>query len=296
MLYTSTLSEISNNINTGVEYEIALFYQLLKAQPDEQSQVMTAINQRHDAAKVQSIIANTDTSIIECSLHNMGLTLSDISFETQNDDIGPADIVLHVQNDQGTQKQIGLSVKYANTCTCNVTGRNFITDAQIDQLKKLLPSYTDMYVKEMTQSYGDVNNWFHKKKPSSTTDKYIDLIRDAVIANWENVKDKATLLSILFHSNSPIEFWVVTYGNKGYSLRTKPQTIDVNRADDVTVGKYQTSYIAFYLDSTQVARMQVKFNNGFVEKCKKRTPDFVWQGVKMSYGQPYSSWNFNVEK
>lgn len=30
MLYSSTLNEIRTNINTGIEYEIALFYSLLQ--------------------------------------------------------------------------------------------------------------------------------------------------------------------------------------------------------------------------------------------------------------------------
>lgn len=296
MLYTSTLSEVSNNINTGVEYEIALFYKLLKNQPNEQTQVMNAINRRYDVAKVKSIIAETDTSSIERALSSAGFVLVDASFETQNDEVGPADIVMHVTNRSGQKKKIGLSVKYANTCTLNVTGRNFITDAQIAQLRGQLPRYTDMYIREMTNAYGNVNNWFRKRKPSNTTDQYIDLIRDAVIANWRNVRNKTTLLSALFHSDSPIEFWVVTYGNYGYTLKTKPQTIDMSRANDVTVGKYQTSYVAFYLDGIMVGHMQVKFNNGFVEKCKKRNPDVVCQGVEMAYGQPFSSWNFSVEK
>ena len=296
MLYTSTLSEVSNNINTGVEYEIALFYKLLKNQPNEQTQVMNAINRRYDVAKVKSIIAETDTSSIERALSAAGFVLVDASFETQNDEVGPADIVMHVTNRSGQKKKIGLSVKYANTCTLNVTGRNFITDAQIAQLRGQLPRYTDMYIREMTNAYGNVNNWFRKRKPSNTTDQYIDLIRDAVIANWRNVRNKTTLLSALFHSDSPIEFWVVTYGNYDYTLKTKPQTIDMSRANDVTVGKYQTSYVAFYLDGIMVGHMQVKFNNGFVEKCKKLNPDVVCQGVEMAYGQPFSSWNFSVEK
>ena len=296
MLYSSTLYEISNNINTGVEYEIALFYKLLKGKSEEQAQVMAALNKRFDSAKVKSIISQTDISAIERVLMQKGYTLQDATFETQNDEVGPADIVMLVRAGNGTLTKIGLSVKYANTCTLNVTGRNFITDLQIANLRRKLPEYTQMYIKEMTRVYGNVVNWFRKRKPSSTTDAYIDLIRDAVIENWKNVNNKTSLLSALFHSDSPIDFWVVTYGNNGYSLKTKPQTIDMSRANDVTVGKYQTSYVAFYLDGTMVGHMQVKFNNGFVEKCKKQNPDVVWQGVEMSYGQPFSSWNFSVEK
>lgn len=292
MLYQTTLSEISSNINTGVEYEIALFFALLKKNTLEQAQIMKAINTRKDADKIKNFIAITDTTSVEKALELRGLTIHDVSFETQNDEIGPADIVLHLNDGL----KLGLSVKYANTCTLNVTGRNFITDSQISELKNLLPTYTQKYIEEMIRNYGSVDNWFRKRKASLITDAYIDLIRDAVIANWKNVKNKRQLLSSLFHNDSPIEFWVITYGNNGYTLKTRPTTINVSRADDIILGKYQTSYVAFYLDGTMVGHMQVKFNNGFVEKCKKKNPDVVCQGVNMAFGQPFSSWNFSVER
>ena len=298
MLYPSTLSEISTNVNTGVEYEIALFYALLQNKQRQQTQVMNAISERGDAKIVMAIIGTTDISTIENALHTLGMQLTDASFETQNDEVGPADIVMYVRDSRGNEKKIGLSVKYNNTCTLNVTGRNFISDGQIAELRDQLPHYTGLYVEEMTRQYGDVGNWFRQRKPSSVTDRYIDLIRDAVISNWPNVQNKTTLLSALFHSDSPIDFWVVTYGKKGYKLRTSPQTIDMSRAGDVTVGKHQTSFVAFYLDGTRVGHMQVKFNNGFLEKYKgkRNAPDLVCQGVKMKYGQPFSSWNFSVEE
>lgn len=160
---------------------------------------------RFDASKIKSIISQTDTTSIEKALKTRGLVLDDVTFETQNDEVGPADIVMLVSNGVSKTK-IGLSVKYANTCTLNVTGRNFITDNQISQLKSQLPVYTQKYIHEMVKKYGDVGNWFRMRKPSETTDAFIDLIRDAVIANWKNVRNKTTLLSALFHSDSPIEF------------------------------------------------------------------------------------------
>ena len=296
MLYSTTLNEIANNINTGVEYEIALFYRLLeRINSQEKAKVLAAINQRSDATKINNIVSHTNIASIDSTLRNRGLSLEDVSFETQNDTVGPADIVMHVTDTNGNKIRIGLSVKYANTCSLNVTGRNFITDVQIMNLKALLPEYTQKFIMEMDLKYGDVQNWFRQRKSSVTTDKYIDLIRDAVIANWSNVSDKAKLLSALFHINSPIEFWVVTYDNNGFTLRTKPQTVDIKRANDITVAKYKTSYVGFYLDNVMVGRMQVKFNNGFLEKCKKTHPDITHQNVKMSYGQPFSSWNFSVE-
>lgn len=295
MLYANTLSEITNNINTGVEYEIALFYKL-NTSAEERSKIFAAIKNRRDTLKVLDIISYTNTNAVINELNRRQLKLVDVSFETQNDEIGPADIVMSVKDTSGNNQKIGISVKYSNTCTLNVTGKNFITDRQIAELKKQLPIYTRKYIEEMTTNYGNVGNWFRMRKPSKVTDAYIDLIRDAVICNWPNVANKTTLLKALFHSDSPIEFWVVTYTSNGFELKTRPQTIDMKRANDVVIGKYQTSFVAFFLDGKMVGHMQVKFNNGFVEKCNKMQPDIVWQGVRMTYGKPFSSWNFSVEK
>ncbi|MBQ6378816.1 MAG: hypothetical protein IJJ56_08490 [Prevotella sp.] len=296
MLYTTTLNEIETNINTGVEYEIALFAKLIEKNSTDYSKVMNSIRKRHDSSKVLQIMKMTNIQAILNELAKKNLNLKDVTFETQNDEVGPADIVMVVEDSNSNESKIGLSVKYANTCTLNVTGKNFITDSQIANLRSQLHSYSQEYIQEMTDKYDGVENWFRKRRPSKTTDAYIDLIRDAVIENWPYVKNKEKLLSLLFHSDSPIPFWVVTYKKNGYELKTVPQTVDVSRAKDVTVGKYQTSYVAFYLDNRKVGHMQVKFNNGFVEKCKKKNPDITCEGVKMSYGQPFSSWNFSVEK
>ncbi len=82
MLYPSTLSEISNNINTGVEYEIALFFKLLESKKNEQKQVLNSICKRNDKSKIKEIIAQTDISPIENSLIELGYELVDVSFET----------------------------------------------------------------------------------------------------------------------------------------------------------------------------------------------------------------------
>jgi hypothetical protein len=293
MLYSYTIQEIKHNINTGIEYEIALFYKLLAT--DEQGVVLDAINSRSDKEKVMAIIEQTDIQPILNALSERGVSLLDVSFETQNDEVGPADIVMHVESSDKQQQTIGISVKYANSCSLNVTGRRFITDNQIAQLKEELPRYTNMYIKDMEEKYGEINNWFRTRKTSTVTDSYIDLIRDAVIATWPNVENKTSLLSALFHSDSPIEFWVVTFNKKGYSLKTKPTTVEASRAEDIAVRKHPTSYVGFYLDDTMIGCMQIKFNNGFIEKCKKRVADVEHQGVKMSYGQPFSSWNFSIE-
>lgn len=301
MLHHNTLYEIETNTNTGVEYEIALFYKLISNNSDEQSQVKKAIRKRLDSDKVEEIISYTNTSKILTALRDRGLTLKDASFETQNDEVGPADVVLFAEDKAGKTHRIGLSIKFANTCTLNVTGRKFITDEQIKVLKeKYITKYIPEFKVYMKATYGHADNWHRKQHP--ITERMIDEIRDAVILNWPKVKNKVELMKNLFHDTSPIEFWVVNYSRTDYTLKTKPSTIDMSRANDVVVKKYQTSYVAFYVDDVRVGRMQVKFNNGFVESNfnhkglrKKQTCDFVVDGLEFIYGQPFGSWNFSVE-
>ena len=302
MLYDYTLHEIRTNTNTGIEYEIALFYKLLSLKPREQVLVQKAFESRKNASEVQRIVGLTSTGPIVRELQSRGLSLCDVSFETQNDNVGPADVVLYCQKAGGTQVKIGLSVKYSNTCTLNVTGKKFITVRQIAILQgRYTNIYLPAYKEDMGTRFGRADNWH--RKTSKVTDQFIDEIRDAVIANWPQVPNKSLLLSCLFHDNSPIDFWVVNYDKKGYTLKTRPSTIDMSKANSVTVRKYETSYIAFFLGETRIARMQVKFNNGFIERNmkhdgtrKKQNPDFVQDGIEFVHGKPFGSWNFSVEE
>ena len=284
MLYATTLNEIESNINTGVEYEIALFAKLIESNKIEYECVVNSIKKRYDSNKVKDIMNYSNIFRIINELEKRKLTLLDVTFETQNDNVNKVEEeILSRAATIMSGEELESFKSWFN---------NWIPFCQMidDEL------YSKMYIEEMTKNYGNVNNWFRMRKPSKTTDAYIDLIRDEVISNWPNVNNKTKLLSALFHEDSPIEFWVVTYLKNGYELKTKPQTIDMKRSEDVEVRKYQTSYVAFYLDNVMVGHMQVKFNNGFIERCKKANPDIIHQGVRMSFGQPFSSWNFSVEK
>ena len=293
MVTSKTINDIKTNVNTGVEYEIALFRCLLVDESEIRS-VDDAIGARRDALNVESIIRHTSIQPIISELNNRSLTLSDVSFETQNDDVGPSDIVMTVKSVTGEKECLGISVKYSNTCTLNATGRKFLTESQIADLKSLLPRYTDEYISEMTRLYGGVGNWFHTRKFCSVTDKYIDLIREKVIANWSRKSDgeKKSILMKAYQETSPIPYWVFTYTALSYKLDTNPYKISPSDIPLVEVKKFQTSYIGFYLRGRLIGKMQVKFNSGFVEKCKKACPDRVVEGVKMSFGHPFTSWNF----
>ena len=266
--------------------------------------VYESFSKRTDANTILTIYGKTDVSDIMSELRKRQLNLVDVSFETQNDEVGPSDVVMYVKNRKGETSQIGLSVKYSNTCTLNVSGMYFITKQQRSVLEKQLVQYTEMYIGEMTKTYGDVQNWFRQRKPSRTTDLYIDLIRDAVIQNWGNVSDKEKLFDFLFHADSPIEYWVYEYKTGGrHKLNCSPMKVGHKDVPNIEIRKYQTSYVAFYLFGERIAHMQVKFNNGFLESVfnskgvrKIASSDFSHEGVEMVYGKPFGSWNFSIEE
>ncbi|MGN0091792.1 MAG: hypothetical protein ACI35M_01850 [Alistipes sp.] len=291
MLYQNTLKEILHNSNPGVEYEIALFYVLLNHE-QEKRDVLNAVAQRADAATINGIIARTDIQPITDALCQKGLTYVDCSFETQNDHVGPADIVLYLSN----KETLGLSVKYSNTCTLNVTGMKFISPEQKERLHSKQIEYTNRYVCDMRSRFGTANNWFRKRKDSVHTNEFIDLIRDAVIDNWQKVPNKERLLQSLYHADSPIEYWIVEYTAKTMQFNTNPVKIPLHQVGSVELRKHQTSFVAFYLNDVRIGHMQIKFNNGILERCKKRKPDLSVDGIDMVYGNPFSSWNFSIER
>jgi len=287
-------TDIVRNVNPGIEYELALFYKIKAHLGKDESYIFSLLRSRTDFDRIERIIGYTDISLILNNLNSNNLSMCDCTLETQNDEVGPADVVLLVQNSEGETSCIGISVKYNNTCTLNVTGRRFITDTQIAVLRNELKNMTPEYIKEMNFKYGSIDNWFRKRKPSDVTDNFIDSVRDAVISNWENVEDKEHLFGDLFQSSAPIPFWVYEYRSRQVRLITAPFFVTETDIPNIVPKKYQTSYVGFFLKDRLIAKMQVKFNNGFIERCKKRNPDLVEHGVKISYGQPFSSWNFSV--
>ena len=236
MLYTTTLNEIENNINTGVEYEIALFAKLVDKTNDDYHMIIEAIHKRNDSSKVLQIMEMTDVQPILNELAKKNLNLKDATFETQNDEVGPADIVMIVSDLNNHESKIGLSVKYANTCTLNSTSGRFITTEQRKEIENLYPSYKKRFIEYMQNHFGKAYNWHRKRCP--ITNEFIDVLRDAVINNWNKRKDKKEVLSAAFQDNSPIPFWVVTYGAHGYSLNSSPVCINLSRSNEVIASKH----------------------------------------------------------
>ena len=284
------INGLVNNLNTGIEYEYSLFY-LLNNWINRKRFIELIVNKRIDRDKIFNIIDNTDTSILTELLHRYSWENYDVLLSTQEDKIGPSDIVIIQENNK-----LGLSVKFNNDCKFNCSSKYFLNEDSIKEIKVFAEKFYSQYIDEMNELYKHPNNWFRKRKSSENTDKYIDMIRDYVIKDWSLKKDHEIIeiLSKFYHLNSPIPFWVVKF------LKTKNKhTIDVNvnpihqfLPENITISKLNTSHIAFYSKGEIFAKLQVKFNNGILESSKNNSFDFNVNGTKMKKGDPFGSWNF----
>ena len=63
------------------------------------------------------------------------LTYRYVYLATQDDNVGPSDIVLY-ENEDKSGNVMGLSVKYNNGCNVNISSLNFLTQEDKEELKK----------------------------------------------------------------------------------------------------------------------------------------------------------------
>lgn len=126
MLHENTLKEIKESHLKCVEYEIGMFLCLL-TNPDEKKTVIEAISTRDDYKEILDIANNTNKESIFNILSYAGMSFNDVSFESQNDDVGPADVIIYATDRHKEQKKIGVSIKYDNDVICNYTGRDILT-------------------------------------------------------------------------------------------------------------------------------------------------------------------------
>jgi hypothetical protein len=326
MLYESTLNEIRTSNLPCIEYEIGMFLCLL-TNPVEIKAVKDAASTRSDYKRIMEIANVTNKDAIHNILSYAGMNLVDVSYESQNDEVGPADIVIHATNRHREKKKIGISVKYDNDCICNYTGRDILTEDQISGLKELIPEYAEKYLREMVGRFGSFKEWYRirfntkQKVPSTITSEYIDLIRDAVINRWESMtnEEKDRFLYKVYRTDSPLDYWIYSFQKKGkFILCTNPPYIRRSAYSRVTVNKIAGQYLGFYLDKQLLGKTQIKFNNGILERystkklkeaqeSKDQTTinrilssliaerqGIVIEGIPLKYGKPFTSWNYEI--
>lgn len=326
MLHENTLNEIRTSNLPCVEYEIGMFLCLLINQ-DEIDAVKDAASTRPDYEKIMGIASETNKEAILNILKYAGMTFDDVSFESQNDVVGPADIVIYATNRHREQKKIGVSIKYDNDCICNYTGRDILTDDQITELKGLIPVYADRYLREMVDRFGSFRQWYHirfytnQRVSSTITSEYIDLVRDAVVDRWAsmNNEEKDCFLYKVYRTDSPLDYWIYSFQKRGkFILCTNPPYIRRSAYARVTVDKIARQYLGFYLDNQLLGKTQIKFNNGILERYStKRLNEayerndqitisailsrfveggqgVVVEGIPLKYGVPFTSWNYEI--
>jgi len=284
---------LRNNNNVGIEFEYALCY-LLDSEANRNIFLQEVINHHLFKERILTIIANTSNlNILLTKLNTISWTTFQVKLATQVDTIGPADIVL--QN-PGSHN-LGLSVKYQNDCTLNLSSKYFLSAESVLELKNELRSACPRFILEMNSNFGKAENWFRQRKKSKETDRYIDKIRDRVIADWNEKTHaaKKELLSKLVHADSPIPFWVVKFkkSKQGFVLKIDINPITQLDPNTIELTKIAGSSIGFKTDKVLLGKLQVKFNNGFLEREKGNSFDFSQEGIKMKIGDPFGSWNFS---
>ena len=278
---------------------VILFYSpqcvhCVRLKPDYFIFMNEVIQRNLSKKKIVDIISKTNILDLTKRLSALSWNPFEVILATQVDDVGPADIILRSPR----LGDLGLSVKFQNTCTLNVTGKHFLTEASILTLKRELNNSCEKYISEMKSEYGAVNNWFRKRKTSKETDLFIDKVRDLVILDWNNktVQEKKNLLNKLVHADSPISFWVVKFVGRRNKFELDLNTSPIKKFDASAVHftKESTSSVGFRLNNELFAKMQVKFNNGILEKAKGNTCDYICEGMKMKAGDAFGSWNFSI--
>ena len=289
--------ELLNNYNTGIEYEFGVGMALMS-----DAQCNDFFNRVVSCHVKRSIIEN----VYENSLKTFSKLLYErgipqdryVSFaSTQIDNLGPSDVL--VCNNE--EIQFGVSVKYSNANNWNPSSRNFLKNSDIYELRQQYENiFLQKFIEDMRFRYGrcekvkgSKNSWSRKR--SIVTDEFIDLIRDKVISNWLEMSsdEKQTIFDKGYHINSPIEYYVseVTEFNCKLS-EPKPFNFHVN---DIYLVKDGTSYVAFKVSDRTLVKLQVKFNNGFLEKAKgPQNNTFKIDEIIFKRGDPFGSWNFNI--
>lgn len=290
--------KLRQNTNTGIEYEYALFYALLNLD-DQEFFYDNIINYHAHKQRIDDIIKRTNIDIISDNLKNYGYEIFGYKLATQDDSVGPADILLQCKSDKQTIT-IGISVKYNNTCTCNCSYHHFISIQDKQRFQDKLKEYVQRHITIMQTNYGNAHVWFRNRKycDSTMSNQFIDLIRDKVISTWatKSKEDKMQVLSTTLQMISPILYWVYTYKENSEELDTSPFHIKEDEIDKVVVSKNAGQFVRFSLNDKVFAQMQIKFNNGILERYKgiRNQPDIICDGIPMKFGDAFGSWNFSL--
>ena len=116
------IEALTTNINPGFEYELALAYLLIKNEAEKEDFLSQIIKPHPYSKKIRKIASLLADEADRLDWKNQKrIDYDSITITTQNDEIGPADIILNYPD----KSKIGLSIKFQNKCHLNITGRVF---------------------------------------------------------------------------------------------------------------------------------------------------------------------------
>ena len=299
---------ISSDGATGIEYEIVIYYLISKYLNIHVPEITDLINQRHDSKKIWKLIQEYDISNLLKAVRSDNLIIHGLCMTSNDNDIGPSDILLYVSKGDKKIFRLGLSIKYkGGCCEFNPSPNMFLFKEQKELLWKLYKEkYIPMFIEEMNEKYGHISNWYRpvknngetKRICSDTSPKFIDNVRNCVISNWNNnditISKKRKIIEKMYHVKPEVDFWLMKYDNNGgFIIDKNPITCYTSRVKDIVLKKWERSFIGFFLDNKMIGKLSVKFESGFFGRCKNNNPDLVIDNVGVKYGKPFCSWNYN---
>lgn len=283
--------EWSNNNNIGVEYEFALYYLLLDNDYRDIFNKLTIYNHIKKDKILQIIEIQRDNIYQQISKPEYTL-YKYVYLATQDDTVGPADIVLY-ENDDRTGNVLGLSVKYNNSCNVNMSSSYFLTANDKDELKKFQKDWIQNHIDYLVNKKGHAKNWFRQRKCGATSYSVscIDIIRNRAIHNWNNgYINKQDITDKLYQSDSPIDYKIWKFTKKKLKVLEKP-FFDGN-INEIIIDKYRKSYLGLYINDNLICKIQVKFNNGILERSDPKSKNTICvDDIYMKMGDAFGSWN-----
>ncbi len=297
------IKKLIDNCNTGIEYEYGVACALMTGK--QYTYFFNHVVSNHLYKDTIIEICNSATGTLAPIIENMDCKEERyISFATQDDSLGPSDILVCCNN----EIEFGISVKYGNINNWNPSSRWFIDEAEIPKLRNEYAKAKPKYIKDMQSNYGECktvegtrNTWSRKR--SKVTDAFIDLIREKVIENWslKSETKKQDIINGGYQLYSPIDYYVMQIkgaNNKCKISSPKPAFFSVQ---DIKLNKCENSghFVCFEVHGKTIVKLQVKFNNGFLQKIINNDPintrgSFLIDEIYFKDGDPFGSYNFNI--
>lgn len=304
-------SSKKTNNNTGIEYEYGTSLFLLtrkqyvfgKKLTTKEQEFLDTILSHPKIAQIREIADAASIGFKDFWLQRIDdyLNRCEIIDLTQNDHYGPADTGFF---ENGNYVD-GPSVKYNNTCQANISGKTALeTFGSSYDWNKVKETRTSAFILYNTKMYGSADNWFRQNKRCPITSEVTGEIRDTFIDAFNSCKDREKRIQFLKHGlnieqNTPSYFICKYVKRKG---RITMKCTDMPNFEDDTLGMIKAGrwkgYVGFFTEDEDkpVFKMQVKFNNGFLEEAKETIRDRIDLGCNIyaRVGNPLTSWNFSL--